>query len=74
MQAEIKVGDLVDVWWENLTCLHRAKVLYIPCATGDSWRLLAEDGALFYVQTFCALRLANAVEEIFTSPNTPSAT
>ncbi len=47
---EIKVGDKVEVtisseWFEG-------EVLYIPCATGDSWRIKDRDGNLRYVQTY----------------------
>lgn len=40
MEDKIKVGDTVSVNINNakITLCHRAMVLYIPGATGDSWR------------------------------------
>ncbi len=37
--SRIEVGDTVDVFFASSPALFRVKVLYIPCATGDSWHL-----------------------------------
>ena len=37
-KSMIEVGDIVDVFFAVSPALFRVKVLYIPCATGDSWR------------------------------------
>ena len=51
----IRVGDMVNVYWENLATEFKLKVLYIPCATGDSWHLMREDGTIIYVNSFCVM-------------------
>jgi len=50
----IEVGDLVDVYWENVECEIALKVLYIPSATGDSWRFqrTTQDMTTIYVQGY----------------------
>lgn len=54
---EIKKGDTVDIWVaENLTYFGY-KVLYVPCATGDSWHLKGPDGELVYIQIFQSMEL-----------------
>ncbi len=37
--SKIVEGDWVDVEWENLSSMWLLRVEYVPCATGDSWRL-----------------------------------
>lgn len=36
----IKIGDKVDVFFENVKAEFNLKVKYIPVATGDSWHLV----------------------------------
>lgn len=48
----IKEGDLVNIYWENLTTEFNVVVLYTPSATGDSWHLRREDGTIIYVNSF----------------------
>lgn len=54
----IEVRDLVRVFFvsqhnENF----RGRVLYVPCATGDSWHIRDQNGTLRYVQTFTEIIL-----------------
>jgi hypothetical protein len=39
MTDKIEVGDIVEVNFTSSQSIHRATVLYVPCATGDSWTL-----------------------------------
>lgn len=48
---KIEEGDIVDVKWSHSRA-DRCKVLYAPCATGDSWHLEQPDGSILYVQLF----------------------
>ena len=54
----IKEGDVVDVEFEYAMAIYNATVLYVPCATGDSWRLRDSQGVI-YVQNFCTMRRVN---------------
>lgn len=59
----IAVGDVVRVDFNNapLTLCHRAEVLYVPCATGDSWHFRNLDtGAIHYVSEGCTVTKAGA--------------
>lgn len=52
MDKLIEVGDFVHININNAqtTITKRAKVLYTPCATGDSWHFEnTEDGAIIYI-------------------------
>lgn len=54
----ISVGDTVSVSFHGGQCTisHRAKVLYMPCATGDSWRFEDLDtGDIHYVSEGCTV-------------------
>ena len=53
MRERIKEGDIVNVFFEHRKGLDimGAKVLYTPCATGDSWHL-EKDGQSIYVGMF----------------------
>lgn len=56
--AEIKVGDTVRVDFNGaqMTLCHRAEVLYVPCATGDSWIFRDTDtNNLHYVSEGCTI-------------------
>jgi len=52
MKDKIEAGDLVSVEFNQSTSLFRCRVLSMPVATGDSWKLKGEDGSLHYVQMF----------------------
>jgi len=52
MKEKIQIGDKVDVYWENISSEFNMRVLYVPCATGDSWRLRRLDGTVIYVNSF----------------------
>ncbi|MNC95660.1 hypothetical protein D3C83_128350 [compost metagenome] len=55
MSETIEIGDTVIIEFENLAAIHGV-VEYIPCATGDSWRIKTLSGnALVYVQHFCTI-------------------
>ena len=59
-EDRIEVGDIVEVNINNarITLAHNAKVLRIPCATGDSWIFRAmTDNSIFYVSEGCTLTL-----------------
>lgn len=40
---QIKEGDFVRVYFEQCPMIHDARVEYLPCATGDSWKLEGRD-------------------------------
>jgi hypothetical protein len=50
--TKIEVGDYVDVFFTSSDALINGRVLYTPQDTGDSWRLVGDDGTLYYVQIF----------------------
>lgn len=43
-EERIEEGDCVNVHFTTSTSIFRAKIIHIPSATGDCWRLLARDG------------------------------
>lgn len=54
----IAIGDIVSVNINNaqMTLSHKAKVIYAPCATGDSWIFKDLDtGDLHYVSEGCTI-------------------
>lgn len=63
MNDEIKIGDFVNIYWENITKEEYCKVLYIPCDTGDSWRLQRINGDIFYIMNFCKMELLRREKE-----------
>ena len=60
---KLKLGDLVDVHCSSASH-YRCRVLYIPCATGDSWILENEDKQIIYVQTFEWLAQSENIKEV----------
>ena len=50
----IEVGDLVDIYWENVERETFLKVLYIPQDTRDSWSFqrTSKDKTIIYVDRF----------------------
>lgn len=60
MKTRIEAGDIVSVNFNNsqYTLCSKAKVLYIPCATGDSWHFQDVDsGQVHYVSEGCTITL-----------------
>lgn len=58
MNDLLKVGDYVEVNFNNaqITLCHRAEILYIPVATGDSWHFKDLDtGQIHYVSEGCTI-------------------
>lgn len=55
----IKVGDRVNVMFDNVPWIFDAEVLYIPAVTGDCWRLKTmitpNTIQIHYVQTFAKM-------------------
>lgn len=54
----IKVGDIVTVNFNGsqLTLCFEAEVLYVPCASGDSWHFLDKhSGDIHYVSEGCTV-------------------
>ena len=57
---KIEIGDIVQVDFNcsQHTLCHRATVLYVPCAVGDSWIFKDNDtGDICYVSEGCTLVL-----------------
>lgn len=52
MKDEIRIGDRVDVYFGYTGGEFNIEVVYIPCATGDSWHLKRNDGTIIYVMIF----------------------
>ena len=55
---KIQVGDMVHVDFNNAkyTLCHRATVMSMPCATGDSWVFCDSDtGQIHYVSEGCTV-------------------
>jgi len=59
MKEKIEKGDIVKVHFHGaqITLTHRATVLNVPCATGDSWIFKSESGQLYYVSEGCTIEL-----------------
>lgn len=57
MKDKIEVGDRVNIHFGNLDSIYDYEVLYIPFATGDSWKLRNNDVHLIYVQNFSYMEL-----------------
>lgn len=53
----IDVGDRVTVRFisAQVTLCVDAEVLYVPCATGDSWHFLDSFGQIHYVSEGCTI-------------------
>lgn len=63
---EIQEGDIVIVNFHNLQMtLCNAKVLHVPCATGDSWHLEDVDtGDIHYISEPCTITKAQSNKQI----------
>jgi hypothetical protein len=47
---EIRIGDTVDVYFENSPCLFGVEVIGVPQFTGDAWKLQSHQKCeLYYV-------------------------
>ena len=58
MKDKICEGDKVDIYFDHAQIAYfNAEVLYMPCATGDSWRFRLEDGGLLYVGEYSRMIL-----------------
>jgi hypothetical protein len=59
-ENRLEVGDKVMVNFHNQAmtlCL--GELLYMPCATGDSWIIKAESGDLHYITEACTITRTN---------------
>ena len=57
MSDEIEVGDTVNVYFMH-RCIYGLRVVYTPCATGDSWRMLEiSNNKIHYIQLFESIEL-----------------
>jgi len=55
---EIREGDNVNVYFENVPWLKNLRVNHIPCATGDCWHLEnTETHQVYYVMLFAYMEL-----------------
>lgn len=61
-QDRIEPGDIVSVDFETVKTLHEVTVLYVPCATGDSWHVRDQEGTLYYIQSFCLMTMIKKKE------------
>jgi len=52
LTSKIKIGSLVNVHFTGSESIFKARVAYVPQATGDSWRLVRGVNEVFYVQMF----------------------
>lgn len=48
----IKIGDRVNVYWDNIDAEINVRVIHLPYSAGDSWRLERLDNTIVYVQIF----------------------
>lgn len=63
VRDRIEPGDFVDVWLgDYIEQEQKLEVLYIPVATGDSWRLRRQDGTVVYVCLFHKMALVQKGE------------
>lgn len=58
-EYNVVTGDKVNIFWENVKAEFEVEVLYIPCATGDSWRLKRKDGTIIYVNSFSKMEVVS---------------
>jgi hypothetical protein len=58
----IEVGDRVVVGFNDGSSV-TGEVLYVPGATGDSWRIRNQKGHLVYLQVFAVMRLVEKKEQ-----------
>lgn len=47
----VNAGDKVKVQWEHIEWI-QGTVIYMPCATGDSWVIDSPDGIRHIVNSF----------------------
>ena len=65
-ENDIEVGDIVSIHFTTSRSLSYVKVLYLPQATGDCWRLSSTMGrtVINYVQIFERMELERKGEEM----------
>lgn len=59
MKDKIREGDIVSVSFHGsqFTLIRSGKVLYIPCATGDSWHIRDNDTKdVYYISEGCTIK------------------
>jgi hypothetical protein len=51
----IQIGDTVEVIWSGRYANHvyKAKVLYLPCSSGDMMHVEREDGYIEWINPTC---------------------
>lgn len=59
---KIQLGDRVCIYWDHINSIE-GKVVYIPCATGDSWTIVSDDGTIHEVQMFGRMTRINKIGE-----------
>ena len=64
----IEIGDIVDVYFENVECEFYVEVLSKPQATGDCWGFKREDGTEVNVQSFSKIVKRKKDEERYPTP------
>ncbi len=52
MSKQIEIGDIVDVYFSDSPRLLNLEVLYIPCATGDCFKMKDPYGGLYNIQHY----------------------
>jgi hypothetical protein len=55
LATSIEIGDMVDVYFENVAYLHDVEVLYFPTAQGEAWILRDDDGKVHYIQNYARI-------------------
>ena len=48
----IKVGDVVNVFFNTADAIYDAEIIYTPMATGDCFKLLDKNGKIYNVQQY----------------------
>jgi len=51
----IQRGDIVNVYFENISALFNLKVIDLPRAVGDCWKLEDEKGKPINIMNFCVM-------------------
>jgi len=52
MGDKIYEGDFVNVYFNTTDVIFDAEIIYIPCVTGDCFKLKDKNGKLYNVQTY----------------------
>ena len=62
-RTDIKIGDKVDIHFDNFSPLHDAEVILMPYATNGWW--VVRTNTIHYVQNFAYLSLVTENKEPF---------